>query len=161
VKQGVCTEDEWPYSTDLDVVTEKPPDQAYVDALQNKVIAYHRVTQNLRQMKGCLAEGYPFVFGFAVYESFESDEVARTGVVPMPDPNVEEQVGGHAVMAVGYDDSQQRFLIRNSWGADWGMDGYFTMPYAYLTDHQYSNDVWTIRGVTGQPATTASAKAAD
>jgi C1A family cysteine protease len=101
VKQGVCTEDEWPYSTDLDVVTEKPPDQAYVDALQNKVIAYHRVTQNLRQMKGCLAEGYPFVFGFAVYESFESDDVARTGVVPMPDPNVEEQVGGHAVMAVG------------------------------------------------------------
>jgi len=161
VKQGVCPEDEWPYSTDLDVVTEKPPDQAYVDALQNKVIAYHRVTQNLRQMKGCLAEGYPFVFGFAVYESFESDEVARTGVVPMPDPNVEEQVGGHAVMAVGYDDSQQRFLIRNSWGADWGMDGYFTMPYAYLTDHQYSNDVWTIRGVTGQAAATAAAKAAD
>jgi C1A family cysteine protease len=51
-------------------------------------------------MKGCLAEGYPFVFGFAVYSSFESDEVTRTGVVPMPDPNTEEQAGGHAVTAV-------------------------------------------------------------
>ena len=112
-------------------------------------------------MKGCLAEGYPFVFGFAVYSSFESDDVTRTGVVPMPDPNTEEQVGGHAVMAVGYDDGEQRFLVRNSWGTDWGMAGYFTMPYAYLTDHQYSNDFWTIRGVTRQAATTAGAKAAD
>jgi C1A family cysteine protease len=157
VKLGVCPEDEWPYSTDLTVVTEKPPDPAFIDARRNKAIAYHRVTQNLRQMKGCLAEGYPFVFGFAVYSSFESDEVTHTGVVPMPDPNTEEQVGGHAVMAVGYDDSQQRFIVRNSWGTDWGMAGYCTMPYAYLTDHQYSNDFWTIRGVTGQATTSRAA----
>lgn len=161
VQLGVCPEPEWPYSADLTIVTKKPPSQAFTDALQNKAIAYHRVSQSLNQMKGCLADGYPFVFGFTVYESFESDQVAKTGIVPMPDPNTEQQVGGHAVMAVGYDDKQQRFLIRNSWNTDWGMAGYCTMPYAYLTDHQYSNDFWTIRGVTGKAGGSAAAKAAD
>jgi len=108
-----------------------------------------------------LAEGYPFVFGFTVYESFESPEVAKTGIVPMPNPNTEQQVGGHAVVAVGYDDSQQRFIVRNSWGAAWGLAGYCTMPYAYLTDHQYSSDFWTIRGVTGQALAGTTAVAAD
>jgi C1A family cysteine protease len=150
VKLGVPPETEWPYSVDLPSVTRRPSAGAYNDALQNKVIAYHRIVQNLTQMRGCLAEGYPFVFGFAVYESFESDQVAQTGTVPMPDPSVEDQVGGHAVVAVGYDDAQQRFIVRNSWGTDWGRAGYCTMPYAYLTDHQYSNDFWTVRGVTGQ-----------
>jgi len=156
VKQGVCRETEWPYTDNLTVVTQKPPARAYTDALPNKVVAYHRVTQNLNQMKGCLASGYPFVFGFTVYESFESPEVVRTGIVPMPGPN-EQQIGGHAVMAVGYDDGQQRFIIRNSWGTEWGMAGYCTMPYAYLTDHSYSSDFWTIRGVTGKAAEAAVA----
>lgn len=159
VSQGVPPETDWPYSTELTLVTEKPPATAYADALKNKVIAYQRLMQNMSQMKGCLAEGYPFVFGFTVYESFESTEVAQTGVVPMPNPSSEQQIGGHAVMAVGYDDAQQRFIIRNSWGADWGLKGYCTMPYAYLTDHQYSNDFWTIRGVTGQPAAEATGQA--
>ncbi len=157
VKLGVPPETEWPYSTEMPIVTQKPPAAVFADALQNKVIAYHRIVQNLSQMKGCLAEGYPFVFGFAVYESFESDQVAKTGVVPMPDPNTEQQVGGHAVVAVGYDDSQQRFIVRNSWGVGWGKAGYCTMPYAYLTDHQYSNDFWTIRGVTGRAVTAVAA----
>jgi C1A family cysteine protease len=79
-----------------------------------------------------------------VYESFESDEVASTGVAPMP--GVSEMVlGGHAVMAVGYDDKSSRFLARNSWGLDWGMGGYFTMPYAYLADNNLADDFWTIR----------------
>ena len=57
----------------------------------------------------------------------------------------ESVLGGHAVMAVGYDDSQQRFIVRNSWGDGWGMKGYFTMPYAYLTERNLSSDFWTIR----------------
>jgi C1A family cysteine protease len=159
VKQGVCPETDWPYATDMPTVTKKPDTRAFADALQNKANTYHRVVQNLNQMKGCLADGYPFVFGFAVYASFESPSVAKTGIVPMPSPNTEAQIGGHAVTAVGYDDSQQRFIVRNSWGAKWGIAGYCTMPYAYLTDHAYSSDFWTIRGVTGKPA--ASAVAAD
>jgi len=95
-------------------------------------------------MRTCLAEGYPFVFGFTVYRSFESREVAKSGVLDMPQRD-EKVMGGHAVMAAGYDDRAKRFLIRNSWGADWGKQGYFTMPYAYLDNRNLSDDFWTIR----------------
>jgi C1A family cysteine protease len=93
-------------------------------------------------MLTCLTEGYPFVFGFAVYESFESPQVKRTGVVNMPKKG-EVMLGGHAVMAVGFDQAKKRFLVRNSWGRNWGMSGYFTMPFEYL--ETLSADFWTIR----------------
>ena len=98
-------------------------------------------------MKGCLAEGFPFVFGFSVYESFESDEVTKTGVAPMPAKG-ETLMGGHAVLAVGYDDSDERLLVRNSWSEGWGMKGYFTLPYGYLTERALSSDFWSIRSVS-------------
>ena len=101
---------------------------------------------DVNQLKGCLASGFPFVFGFAVYESFESPQVANTGQVPMPQSN-EAFLGGHAVMAVGYDEAKQRFIVRNSWGKNWGMNGYFTMPYPYLLQRSLSSDFWTIRRV--------------
>src|SRR5439155_1030356 len=88
---------------------------------------YSAPPQDLNQMKGCLASGYPFIFGFTVYQSFESDAVKKTGHAPMPGWG-ERPVGGHAVMAVGYDETKQWFLVRNSWGAAWGIKGYFTMP---------------------------------
>jgi C1A family cysteine protease len=140
--QGAPPETDWPY--DIAKFREKPPQKAYDDGLENQVTSYRRVTRDLNQMKGCLAAGYPFVFGFSVYESFESQDVARTGVVPMPHPG-EQLLGGHAVLAVGYDDAQSRFIVRNSWGAGWGQAGYFTMPYAYLTQRSLSSDFWTIR----------------
>ena len=107
---------------------------------------YSRLSQSLTVMKGCLSSGYPFVFGFTVYESFESPEVARTGNVPMPSAG-EQVVGGHAVVAVGYDDSRHRFIVRNSWGTGWALKGYFMMPYAYLTQAHpaLAADFWTIR----------------
>jgi C1A family cysteine protease len=110
-------------------------------------------------MKGCLASGYPFVYGFTVYESFESDEVAKTGAAPMPTAG-EKVLGGHAVVAVGYDDASQRFISRNSWGTGWGMAGYFTIPYAYLTDGNLADDFWTIRLVAKTAAQLAAEKAA-
>ncbi len=88
------------------------------------------------------------VFGFSVYESFESDSVASTGVVPMPSPN-EQLLGGHAVVLVGYDDTKKVWIVRNSWGTNWGQAGYFTMPYAYLTNSNLASDFWTISTVTG------------
>ena len=84
------------------------------------------------------------MFGFTVYDSFESSEVARIGILQMPGPK-ESVVGGHAVLAVGYDDKDERFIIRNSWGKSWGQRGYFTMPYSYLLSDNLSDDFWTIR----------------
>ncbi|HEX9337234.1 MAG TPA: C1 family peptidase [Pseudonocardiaceae bacterium] len=154
-KLGVCAETEWPYeATPADPNTgqfpagspdaKKPPAHCYSDALKNRATSYLRVTQNLDQMRGCLAAGYPFVTGFTVYESFESEEVAQTGEVQLPKLG-EQVVGGHAVLVTGYDDAQQRFLVRNSWGTTWGKDGYFTIPYAYLTDSRLASDIWTVR----------------
>ena len=97
-------------------------------------------------MRECLAEGYPFVFGFSVYEAFESEEVAKTGRLNLPQRG-EKQLGGHAVMAVGYDDGEQRALIRNSWGTDWGMKGYFTIPYDYISNDNLADDFWTLRAL--------------
>jgi C1A family cysteine protease len=153
-KQGVPPETDWPYSENMKVVTEKPDAQAYTDALQHTVIAYHRISAKapaafLTLMKSCLADGYPFCFGFTVYSAFEGAQVAKTGILNMPDLKTEEVVGGHAVLAVGYDDKTQRILVRNSWGATWGQKGYFWMPYAYISNPKLASDFWTIRGVTG------------
>jgi C1A family cysteine protease len=97
-------------------------------------------------MQGCLADGYPFVFGFTVYDSFESAKVAKTGIVPMPSSG-EKVAGGHCVAAVGYQDANRVFIIRNSWGKGRGMRGYCTMPYEYLLNSHLASDFWTIRTV--------------
>jgi len=141
-QQGVCPEAEWPYDTSK--FMQKPPAKAYKDALKDRAVSYQRVLQDLTQLRGCLASGYPFVFGFTVYTSFESAQVAKTGHAPLP-ATKEQQVGGHAVMAVGYDDSKQWLMVRNSWGPGWGMKGYFTLPYAYVTQPNLAADFWTIR----------------
>lgn len=142
---GACPESDWPYV--IAKFSAKPPRKAYSDAAMDLATSYQRVPQVLNQLKGCLASGYPFVFGFSVYESFESPQVAKSGHASMPGAN-EKQIGGHAVMAVGYEDANEWFLVRNSWGTTWGMKGYFTLPYAYLTDSNLSDDFWTIRLVS-------------
>jgi C1A family cysteine protease len=141
-KQGVCPEKQWPYT--IAKFTRKPSQACYKEALQHQAMSYQRLVQSLTQLKGCLAAGYPFVFGFTVYESFESPEVAKTGTAPMP-ASSEQVLGGHAVLAVGYDDAMQRFIVMNSWGTRWGMKGFFTMPYSYLTETNLSSDFWTVR----------------
>jgi C1A family cysteine protease len=143
-KLGAPHEALWPYV--VAAFRTKPSAAAYKDGVKHVAILYQRLTPTLDQLRGCLASGFPFVFGFSVYESFESDAVATTGVMPMPQPS-EKLLGGHAVLAVGYDNATQRFLARNSWGATWAMNGYFTMPYDYLTTTNLSDDFWTIKQV--------------
>ena len=138
-KFGVCPESNWPY--DISKFTRKPAAACYKEGLKRRITSYHRL-QSLNEMFNCLAEGFPFVFGFTVYESFESLKVAQTGLVPMPKKS-ERALGGHAVMAAGYDQKQKRFIVRNSWGEQWGQAGYFTMPYAYF--ESLASDFWTIR----------------
>lgn len=140
--QGACAETLWPYL--VDEFATKPTPACYAAGAQHTALQYNRVPQDVTHLKTCLASGFPFVFGFTVYESFESDAVANTGKVPMPSQD-EQSIGGHAVMAVGYSDASQRLLVRNSWGPDWGINGYFTLPYAYTTDPNLADDFWTIR----------------
>ena len=142
---GVCPEVDWAYNTSQFKI--KPPVKAYKDALQHVVTSYQRIL-GIQQMKQCLAAGYPFVCGISVYESFESAAVAQTGIVPMPGPT-ERCLGGHAILGVGFDDSVNRFIMRNSWGAGWGSGGYFFLPYNYLANITLADDFWTVRAGKG------------
>ncbi|MEI8075167.1 MAG: C1 family peptidase [Bacteroidota bacterium] len=139
--EGVCNEKDWPYI--IPQFTAKPPAALYKKAATNQVLSYMRLNNaSLVQLQSCLAEGFPFVFGFTVFESFQS--IGKNGIMPMPKPS-EKRLGGHAVMAVGYDDNKKVFLVRNSWSNVWGDQGYFYMPYAYTTDTNRADDFWTIR----------------
>ncbi|UIK87647.1 C1 family peptidase [Arthrobacter polaris] len=138
---GACDETLWPYT--IAAFAHKPSANCYAAAKTSRAITYTRVSQVLSNLKGCLAAEFPIVFGFTVYDSFESPQVANTGVVPMPAAG-ESVLGGHCVMAVGYDDATGSFTIRNSWGAAWGMAGYATMPYAYLLSRSLASDFWCV-----------------
>ena len=136
---GVCNEKLWPYV--IKRFRQKPPANCYKEAKKRKIVSYHRLS-DVAEMLSCLSEGYSFVFGFTVYESFVSKQVTKTGVVGMPKKH-ERAIGGHAVMAVGYSQREKRFLVRNSWSKKWGMGGYFTMPFKYI--ETLASDFWTIR----------------
>jgi len=138
---GLCPETEWPYITTK--FTTAPTAQCYTDAAKHKALTVASVPVNLGAMKSVLAGNVPIVIGFTVYASFESAAVATTGKVPMPKPN-EQVLGGHAVVIVGYDDSNGWFIVRNSWGTGWGANGYFYMPYAYFTNPNLVSDLWTV-----------------
>jgi hypothetical protein len=145
--QGACPEPMWPY--EVRRFAEHPTDDCYTEATHYRALTYRSVTPTLAELRGCLADSNPFVFGFSVYSSFETQQVASTGDAPIPRRG-ERLLGGHAVLAVGYDDASQRFLARNSWGEDWGKGGYFTLPYAYLTNNGLASDFWTITTVSGE-----------
>jgi C1A family cysteine protease len=141
VKQGVCPTADWPYI--ISKFATQPPANCYTDAITYEVLSYYGLS-SLHDMQTCLAQGFPFVFGCEVYASFESNVVTTTGVVPMPSHR-DRLLGGHCMLAVGYDQASQRFIVKNSWGASWGMSGYCTMPFAYLSNPSLTNSLWTIR----------------
>lgn len=151
-KYGVCPETDWPY--DVAKFKVKPPKADTAEALKNLAITYQELNSaDLNELKTCLAAGYPIEFGFTVYESFESPQVAKTGMAPMPKAS-EQQLGGHANDIVGYDDSIKigshtgAFLCRNSWSDTWGIKGYYHIPYSYLTNLNLADDFWTLRAVS-------------
>lgn len=146
--KGAPPEEEWPY--DISKFTERPSAKAYADGMLHRAMRYQKVPLTSVQTKGCLAAGFPFVFGFNVYPSFEEEQTARTGLVSMPN-HQDEPIGGHAVMAVGYDDDmialgmRGYFIVINSWGPDWGDNGFFYLPYQYMLNPVLASDAWTIR----------------
>lgn len=142
---GVIPETEWPYNVAKFAV--KPSAKCYTDAVHHKATGYHAIAQNQTQINQALLSGLPVLVGIVVYESFESDQVAATGVVPMPHIG-EQQLGGHAVLIVGFDNNKKVYYVRNSWGPNWGMKGYFTLPYAYILNKNLASDFWVITGVS-------------
>ncbi len=139
-KYGICHESTWPYMESK--FADKPSLTAYSQALAHQVKVYHRI-DTLDEILTALATNFPVIFGFTVYESFESDIVAQTGIMPMPGPG-EQELGGHAVCAVGHDNNVKRLLVRNSWGENWGLKGYFWMPFEAV-ETGLTDDHWVVQ----------------
>ena len=140
---GVCEESDWPYDTNK--FRKKPTHQCYSDAEGNDLRHYKRLNHtDIHQLRACLKEKNPFVFGFEVYRSFH--EAEEDGEMPMPTDRElrRDPLGEHAVVAVGYDDEEQQVTVLNSWGEDWGDEGYFYMPYDFITDSDFCFDFWKI-----------------
>ena len=140
---GVPVEDEWPY--DISKFSDEPPAALAEEARKHRISNYRAVPRNLDSMKAVLSNKQTIAFGFTVYESFESREVAQTGRVPLPSRE-EKVLGGHEVLLVGYLKNEVNYgLVRNSWGTGWGMEGYFLMTWAYILDANLASDFRTIR----------------
>lgn len=147
---GACDEKLWPYQSPETSFSVKPSAEAFADALNHQALFYYRCT-SLRSLKASIAQGFPVGFGFTVYAAMMSDFVAQTGVLTYPKDD-EEVHGGHAVVAVGFDDTKRvdgipgAVLCQNSWGVSWGQRGFFWMPYRYFTDG-LADDMWTLRRI--------------
>lgn len=146
---GVCPESMWPYA--IDKFTDKPTPECYAAARNHRALLYKRLLQTPNALKSCLASGLPIVFGIQVFPSF-SQAGNNGGHVPMPNYVKEEAEGGHAVTIVGYDDDKKVFIVRNSWGPNWGDAGYFYLPYDYVLDSNLAYDMWQISKVTEDTA---------
>lgn len=131
---GVCTEATWPYHDDL--WDDKPSLQAYAEAKQRTLANYERVT-NLGAMRECLYRQQAFVFGIPIY----NDTVASPRNDWTFDQRGAQLLGYHAMCCVGYDDDKQRFLVKNSWGRDWGYAGYCFVSYDFM--QKEALDCWT------------------
>jgi len=159
---GVCSESDWPYDAKKaddkgafakqgNRAVVKPPKKIYDGAFTHRTIVAVPIPQRLDELRACLAAGFPFSFGFTVYSSFFDPNMRPRTNIPVPTPQELPQ-SGHAVVAVGYDDTNRTFICRNSWNTKNAQGevqdkGHFYMPYAYTTDSDLAADFWTIRSV--------------
>lgn len=143
---GACPESLWPY--DITKFTNTPSPAAYAEAKKHLATKYESVDNTIvRDIQAALAQNKPIVFGATLYDSFEGDKVAKTGIVPMPG-KMEDPVGGHCMTVVGIDLVARTIKVANSWGEEWGQKGYCQFPLAYLTNPNLSNDWWVVDMVT-------------
>ncbi|CAF1226868.1 unnamed protein product [Adineta steineri] len=143
-EDGTCLESFWPYVTERH--NDKPTEEAYEQASHHKIADALQVNINLTEMKTCLAQGLPFVIGLYIYDSFGS--AGASGVVPMPSQtDLAGEPHGHALLVCGYSEESQAFIVRNSWGQEWGEKGYCYIPYDYVTSRTYCHEAYAIRKV--------------
>lgn len=139
---GIPDERLCPY--DVNRFTQRPSASAYKAALAHRATSVGKVKQTHADLRTALSQGFNIVFGFSVFESFESDEVAASGVVPMPGAH-EAMLGGHCMVLVGHSDSRGVYIARNSWGTSWGQSGYCEFPFAYIEDQDLASDFTIIK----------------
>lgn len=147
---GLCPEYAWPYEPER--YNQRPTDEAYQLAYHHRDWKYTALPPRLDALKQCLAEGYPFMFGALIYQSFQSTAVSQSGDIPYPSSH-DRQIGAHAMLAVGYDDGHQHFIVRNSFGEEWGDNGYGYFPYTYMVNVLHlSFDYYVLkRGIQNNP----------
>ena len=138
---GICREDMWPYV--LAKFAAKPPPEAYAEAAQHRISSYHAL-YTAEDMIQCLASGYGFIGGIGCYESFDSLYTERTGKVAIPEPQ-EKLLGWHALFFCGYNLNKEIIIFQNSYGREWGDNGFGWIPLKYLTNPRLAADFWTVR----------------
>lgn len=141
-KYGLTNERIWPY--DIFNFDKLAPSDAFRNLYKLTNFVYTFIKQDSKSIKQVLVSGKPIVIGILIYSSFESTNVFKYGVIPMPDINNEDLLGGHAVLLVGYDDKTKVFKFQNSWGVEWGDKGYGYIPYDYITDNNLAFDLCTV-----------------
>jgi len=136
---GAAAESSYPYNTSLFSVC--PPLSTFQGSKYFRKFTYVFVNQDLTSIKNCLTTyKAPIIFGFLVYSSFLTRQVASTGMVPTPNVKAEQYKGGHCINTIGYNDTTQRFTCVNSWGSYWGNKGVCYIPYDYLLNTSLARD---------------------
>jgi C1A family cysteine protease len=148
-RHGACTEDAWPYLEAR--VLERPNERAYEEARRHRLDDADRVHIELDAMRACIATRQPVVFGIQLFESF--GDGGDHGRIRMPRPDHEKHIGGHTMLAAGYDDREAVFIVRNSWGTGWGERGYCFLPYEYVADRRFTDEAWVLRSERRGPMT--------
>lgn len=157
VKWGVSSDACWRYR--ISKFKQRAPNRCYREAKRRVCRGYANMyNKNLQVLKQNLLSGLPIVVGIAIFDPFESAQVATTGIVPMPKPS-DRFLGGHAVVIVGFSDDfntsgRERgvtgyFLVRNSWGTRWGVQGgHFWIPYEYVLSNYYTSEMWIVSAMS-------------
>lgn len=139
---GTPTEDQYPYEEER--VNRQPSYLIYKAALKNRIKNFYKITSSgedrLYDVIKALSAGHPVVFATVLMEEFK----APKGVLKPPSwYQWFSKLGNHAMVIVGWDSTTETFIIRNSWGPEWGDNGHCYMHKDYIKS-QFTRDLWVI-----------------
>lgn len=145
---GACEDQLWPY--DIARFTEQPPQACYDNAHKVEGVSYAMVDGGADAMKAALSAGQPLVIAVDMPMTYYQG-IQAGGVIPSLGGAADGPPAGHCMLCVGYDDAKQTWLIRNSWGADFGDQGYIHLPYDTFGHYAWNNDVWAVGALEKLP----------